>query len=236
MARTETSAPCSLRDPRVRAVLDRLHEAARGDRVRFLRLLPRVALGLLRRQTFGEAVAPEDMKDCYIPVSRDQGRFLYLTARALGARRIVEFGTSFGISTIYLAAALRDNGGKTVIGTELEPSKHARAVANIEEAGLEDHAEIRLGDALETLKEVPEPLDLVFLDGWKDLYLPILQLLRPKLRQGAVILADNILNFRKSLRPYVEYVQSGENGFESMTLRISDGTEYSCYLARAPSR
>ena len=123
-----------------------------------------------------------------------------------------------------------------MIGTELEPSKHARAVANIEQAGLGDVAEVRLGDALETVKEVPEPPDLGFMDGWKDLYLPILEILKPRLRPGAVVLADNILSFRKSLRPYVEYVQSGSNGFESMTLRISDGTEYSCYLGRTPSR
>jgi predicted O-methyltransferase YrrM len=90
--------------------------------------------------------------------------------------------------------------------------------------------DVRLGDALETLKEVPEPLDLVFLDGWKDLYIPVLELLKPKLRPGAVVLGDNIFTFRKALRPYVEYLQSGQNGFESVTLRISDGTEYSCYL------
>jgi predicted O-methyltransferase YrrM len=187
---------------------------------------------LLRGKSFSESFPPEAMRDCYIPVSRDQGRFLYLTARALGARQVVEFGTSFGISTIYLAAAVRDNGGGTVIGTELHASKHERAVAHIEEAGLGDVAEVRLGDALATLKEIPEPLDLVFLDGWKDLYIPVLGLLEPKLRPGAVVLGDNILNLflRKSLRPYVEYVQSGENGFESVTLRISDGTEYSCYL------
>jgi predicted O-methyltransferase YrrM len=230
MTRIETSPICSLRDPRVRGVLDRLHRAARWDLLRFVRLAPRVTSGLLRRKTFTESVSPGAMKDCYIPVSRDQGSFLYLTARALGAKRIVEFGTSFGISTLYLAAAVRDNGGGIVIGSELEPSKHRRAVAHIEEAGLADVVEVRLGDALETLKEVPEPLDLAFLDGWKDLYLPVLELLEPRLRPGAVVLADNIFSFRKALRPYVEYVQSGKNGFESVTLRISDGTEYSCFL------
>jgi predicted O-methyltransferase YrrM len=76
---------------------------------------------------------------------------------------------------------------------------------------------------------VPEPVDLVFLDGWKDLYLPVLKLLEPRLRPGAVVLADNIHTFRKALRPYVEYVQSGESGFESATLPISDGLEYSYY-------
>jgi predicted O-methyltransferase YrrM len=233
VAEVEIHQSCSLRDPRVRAVLDRLHRAARWDPVRFIRLAPRVTLGLLRRKTFPEAVPPEAMGGCYIPVSRDQGRFLYLTTRALAARRVVEFGTSFGISTIYLAAAVRDNGGGIVVGTELVPSKRERAVAHLREAGLAEVAEVRLGDALETLKEVPEPLDLVFLDGWKDLYLPVLELLEPKLRPGAVVLGDNIFTFRKSLRPYVEYLQSGKNGFESVTLRISDGTEYSCYLGRA---
>ncbi len=230
MTKLETNQICSLRDPRVRAVLDRLHRAARWDLLRFVRLAPTITSGLLRRKTFPESVSPEAMKDCYIPVSRDQGSFLYLTARALGAKRIVEFGTSFGISTLYLAAAVRDNGGGIVIGSELEPSKHQRAVAHIEEAGLAAVVDVRLGDALETLKEVPEPLDLAFLDGWKDLYLPVLELLKPRLRPGAVVLADNIFTFRKSLRPYVEYLQSGRNGFESVTLRISDGTEYSCYL------
>jgi predicted O-methyltransferase YrrM len=93
---------------------------------------------------------------------------------------------------------------------------------------------VRLGDALETLRDVPEPVDLVFLDGWKDLYLPVLELLKPKLRPGAVVLADNIHTFKKALRPYVEYVQSGSNGFVSTTLSISDGVEYSVCVGRAP--
>ena len=67
------------------------------------------------------------------------------------------------------------------------------------------------------------------MDGWKDLYLPVLELLTPKLRPGAVVLGDNIFTFRKGLRTYVEYLQSGSHGFESTTLRISDGTEYSFY-------
>ena len=227
MTKIETDQRCSLRDPRVRGVLDRLHRAARMDALRFIHLAPRVISGLLRRKTFAESVTPEAMKDCYIPVSRDQGRFLYLTARALGARRIVEFGTSFGISTIYLAAAVRDNGGGIVIGTELEPSKHEWAVAHLQEAGLGDVVDVRLGDALATLKEVPEPLDLVFLDGWKDLYLPVLELLKPRLRPGSVVIADNIFTFRKSLRPYVEHMQSGANGFVSTTLSLGEGFEYS---------
>ena len=219
----------SLQDERVRATLERLHAAARGDRLRFLGLVPRLLKGLLGGRSFWEALTPDVMKECYIPVSREQGELMYLTARAIGARCVVEFGTSFGISTLYLAAAVRDNDGEVVIGTELEPSKHRQAVANMKEAGLDPLTDIRPGDALETLREVPEPLDMVLLDGEKDLYLPVLELLKPRLRPGAVVLGDNIFTFRKSLRPYVEYMQSGRNGFRSTTLHISDGFEYSVY-------
>jgi predicted O-methyltransferase YrrM len=189
-----------------------------------------VLAGKLRGKALFDILTPEVARHVYIPVSPEQGRLLYLQARAIDARNVVEYGTSFGISTIYLAAAVKDNGGGKVVGTEIEPSKHARAVANLKQAGLDAIADVRLGDAIETLREVPEPLDLILLDGWKDLYLPVLKLLAPRLRRGAVVLADNIFTFKKGLRPYVEYVQSGANGFESTTLRISDGFEFSVYV------
>jgi len=169
------------------------------------------------------------LKDHPLPVSRETGRLLYVLARAMRARTIVEFGTSFGISTLYLAAAVRDNGGGAVIGSELEPSKHTRASEHLREAGLDDIASVRLGDAQATLADVAAPIDLVLLDGWKDGYLPILHLLTPKLRAGALVLADNIYTFKRALRPYVEYVQSGQYGFVSTTLDLADGFELSVY-------
>lgn len=219
----------SIRTERVQRVLDRLYVAARGDRFRIVALAPRLIIGHLRGKKFSEIMTPNVLKEVYIPVSPEQGEFLYLTARVLTAQRIVEFGTSFGISTIYLAAAVKDNGGGVVIGTEIEPSKHLRAIANVREAGLGEVVDIRLGNALETLQDVVEPIDMVFLDGEKDLYLSVLELIKPRLRTGAVVMADNILMFKKALRPYVEYVQSGKNGFESTTLKIGDGFEYSIY-------
>ena len=219
----------SLNDPKLQAVLERLHGAARGDRLRFLGLLPSVLPMFFGAKAPPAAEQAARLKDVYIPISRAQGRFLYLVARSLAARRIVEFGTSFGISTIYGAAAARDNGG-VVIGSELEPGKHRAACANLAEAGVGAYAEVRLGDALETLADVPPPIDLVLLDGWKELYLPMLKLLAPKLRTGAVVLADNIHTFRRALAPYVSYVQSGQNGFASITLPLADGFEYSVKL------
>jgi predicted O-methyltransferase YrrM len=220
----------TLDDPRVQAVLERLHRAARGDWRFFAKNLP-----MMLRMVFGNEAKPaaeqaQRLKDVYIPISREQGRFLYLVARSLSAKRIVEFGTSYGISTLYAAAAARDGGGR-VIGSELEPGKHRAATAHLAEAGLAEWAEVRLGDARETLRDVPGPIDLVLLDGWKELYLPMLELLAPKIRPGGVVLADNIKTFRRALAPYVAHVQSGRNGFASVTLPLADGFEYSVRLA-----
>ena len=220
----------TLRDDSVVRVLNRLHESAKADNIKLLKLLPRILLGKLSGKTFFEIINPKDVKDIYMPLDKEQGRLAYQTARAIGAKNIVEFGTSFGISAIYLAAAVKDNGGGKVIGTEIEPDKYRKSIDNISEAGLSDFIDVRLGDALETLKEMDQPVDMVLLDGWKNLYLPVLELLKPKLRVGSVVLGDNIYTFKTELKPYVEYMQSGKNGFESTTLPMKDGFEYSVYL------
>jgi predicted O-methyltransferase YrrM len=225
---SQTVGSMSLEDPRVAAVLGRLHRDARRSEIpRILRTLPNVARAWASEGR--DAVGPALFRNAYIPVSAEQGRFMYVTACAIGAKRIVEFGTSFGISTLYLAAAARDNGGGMVVGSELEPRKWEVARANLAEAGLAGHADIRLGDALKTLADVPSPVDFVLLDGWKELNLPILDLLLPKLRNGSVVLADDIFRFRKAMAPYVELMQSGRNGFRSTSLRIGGGFEYSVY-------
>jgi predicted O-methyltransferase YrrM len=132
------------------------------------------------------------LKDVPLPVSRETGTLLYMLARSSGAKTIVEFGTSFGISTLHLAAALRDNGGGRLITSEFEPSKAARARANLTAGGLIDLVEIREGDALQTLSaDLPKSIDLVLLDGAKGLYPDILDLLEKQLRPGALIVADN---------------------------------------------
>lgn len=131
-------------------------------------------------------------KDLPLAVSRETGTLLYMLARASRAATIVEYGTSFGISTLHLASALRDNGGGRLVGSEFEPSKVAKARENIAAAGLADLVEIREGDALQTLaRDLPLSIDLVLLDGAKGLYPEILALVEPHLRRGAVIVADN---------------------------------------------
>ncbi|WP_454812680.1 O-methyltransferase [Labrys neptuniae] len=132
------------------------------------------------------------LKDLPLAVSRETGLLLYMLARSCRAQTIVEFGTSFGISTLHLAAALRDNGGGRLITSEFEPSKLERARQNLAAGGLLDLVEIREGDALRTLSTgLPEAIDLVLLDGAKALYPEILDLLESRLRPGALIVADN---------------------------------------------
>jgi len=152
-------------------------------------------------------------KGVHLAVSRETGTLLYMLARSMKARSIVEFGTSFGISTLHLAAALKDNGGGRVIGSEFEPSKVARARANMAAAGLADLVDIREGDAVETLaRDLPDSIDLVLLDGAKTLYAHVLGLLAPRLRPGALIVADNA-----SMCPqYLEVVRAPGSGYLSV--------------------
>lgn len=218
-----------LDDPKIAATLKTLHARAKGDVWVFARALPAILGSVLRGRPAIDGALPY-LKDAYIPVDPDQGRLLYLTARAIGARTIVEFGTSFGISTIYLAAAARANNG-VVIGTELEPAKVKAARANVAEAGLAQFVDIREGDAMKTLAPLDATVDFLLLDGWKDIYLPMIKLLAPKMRAGAVVLADNIFTFKKTLRPYVAYMQDRANGFDSVTVPLGHGMEYSVRLA-----
>lgn len=143
------------------------------------------------------------VKDLWLPVSRATGNLLYLLARSSHARTIVEFGTSFGISTLFLAAALRDNGGGSLITSEFEPSKVARAAQNLADGGLLDLVDIREGDALETFAQLPEAVDLVLLDGAKSLYLDVFKLIEPRLRPGALIIADDADNCPE----YLDYIR-----------------------------
>nr|WP_199047959.1 O-methyltransferase [Dyella sp. ASV24] len=152
------------------------------------------------------------LKDLPLAVSRETGLLLYMLARGSHAQTIVEFGTSFGISTLHLAAALRDNGGGRLITTEFEPTKVMRARGNLVAGGLADLVEIREGDALQTLAtDLPECIDLLLLDGAKALYPEILHLLENRLRPGAYIVADNA-----DYSPeYLAYVRAPANGYLS---------------------
>lgn len=165
------------------------------------------------------------LKDFPLAVSKETGALLYMLARSCRARTVVEFGTSFGISTLHLAAALRDNGGGLLITSEFESLKVAQARDNLKAGGLLDLVEIREGDALRTLgKDLPDSIDLVLLDGAKALYPEILSLVESRLRPGALIIADNA----DYAPEYLARVRSPAQGY--MSIPFAEDVELSMRL------
>jgi predicted O-methyltransferase YrrM len=170
----------------------------------------------------------DTMSTFYIPVTPEAGRLLYSLVRATRPATIVEFGMSLGISGIHLASALRDNGTGRLVTTELSEAKIAAAKQTFAQTGLDDLITVLEGDALSTLAELDGPVDFVLLDGWKELYLPVLKLLEPRLSAGTLVVADN--TEAADARPYLDYVRGAENGYVSVNfpVRERDSMEISC--------
>jgi predicted O-methyltransferase YrrM len=219
-------------DPRAEAVAERLHAIGEGQQEALTRhyltnVLPKREAG--EKYTYPNA---DFMRDKLIPLDRDKCYLCYLLCRAVRATRVVEFATSFGVSTIYLAAAVRDNvrengGSGVVIGTEIEPTKAKAARANFTEAGLIEFIDLREGDARETLKDAGGPVDFLLLDSWIPLARPIAELLAPQLRLGAMVLCDNTTQFAEEYKDYLNFVRNPGNGFRSITLPHDGGFELS---------
>jgi predicted O-methyltransferase YrrM len=213
----------TLNAPVVRSVLERLFGSAALDD----NIPPRLPAG----RTFESATAQE-LADAYereyMPISEPGGHLLYSLVRSSRPQTVVEFGTSFGISTIYLAAAVVDNGIGQVFGTEMSAAKLVAAQANLEEAGIAGPLRILAGDALDTLADISGPIGFVLLDGWKELCLPVLRLLEPKLAEGALVVADDI-NF-PSMATYLNYVRHPSSGYVNVTFPVEDGMEISCLV------
>jgi len=241
----------TLTTPRTAAVLDRLFAAAEAQEAAHAQEAARPGRGRGSRQEQRDARAEEAapgreggaapapwaslsaqeradaLADAYIPVSRAGGQLLYALTRAIRPATVVEFGTSFGISTIFLAAAVTDNGTGRVVSTELSKVKVGRAEENLRAAGVDGPVTVLAGDARETLAAVPGPVGLVLLDGWKDLYRPVLKLLEPKLAPGALVVADDT-SF-PSVAGYLAYVRDPAHGYVTVAFPVEDGMELSAW-------
>jgi predicted O-methyltransferase YrrM len=212
----------SLAAPQLAATLRRLFAAAAQDGD-----APPLPPGRTSWAAASALDRADAFRDFYIPISAEAGKLLYALVRASRPETVVEFGTSFGISTIYLAAAVTDNGTGHVASTELNDNKVKAARSNLQQAGVDGAVTILAGDARQTLADLAGPIGLVLLDGWKDLCLPVLRLLEPKLAPGALVAADD--NNHASMTDYLDYIREPANGYVTVSFPVDDGMEISSW-------
>ena len=216
-----------LNDPKLEALLDRLHaqsDAEVGETDAYFETRERE--GSLDYDNFCDQDMHRFLSDKMVALDRDKAEFCYQLCRSLRATRVVEAGTSFGISTLYLAAAVRDNQVENgvVIGTEHEPKKAEVARKNFKEAGLGDYIDLREGDLRETLLDVGGPVDFMLVDIW-DVALPALEIVAPSLRSGAIVVCDNTTVDVAEYRDYFKFVNDPGNRFRTMTVPFQGGFE-----------
>jgi len=218
-----------IHDPALERLLAALH--AKSDEQ-----VPAIESYQTENARSGRSPAAAEIKafrsDKFVALDRDKAEFCYQLCRATNARRIVEAGTSYGVSTLYLAAALRDNirasgGHGTVIGTEYEPAKASTARAHFEQAGLNQYIDLREGDLRETLKHMDGPVDFMLVDIWIAMARPALELVSPHLRRGAIVVCDNTARHRDEYAGYFGFLEDPANGFRTMTLPFDGGLELS---------
>lgn len=217
----------TLKDSNLKKLLAELHarsEAQESLTAEYFRNRPKEGRAVYPHMDGGDHA---HFADKLVALEPDKAEFCYVLCRAMGAQRIVELGTSFGVSTLYLAAAVRDNGGGLVIGTENEPQKIAAARSNFAAAGLADLIELREGDLRETLKDVTAPIDFVLFDVWADAVRPALDLLLPRLRRGSVVCADNTAGRPLGYKALFEVLDDPSQGFHTINLPFKGGFEMS---------
>jgi predicted O-methyltransferase YrrM len=213
-------------DPQLERLLAGLH--ARSDQQ--MAALQRYAEQRQAAQPPAESEIKAFLSDKLVALDRDKAEFCYQLCRANNARGIVEIGTSYGVSTLYLAAAVRDNisatgGTGVVIGTEYEPEKASAARAHFEQAGLSGFIELREGDLRETLRDIDELVDFMLVDIWIPMARPALELVTPHLRPGAIVVCDNTDRYRDDYADYFAFLQAHD--FRTMTLPFDGGLELS---------
>ena len=215
-----------LSDPKVQALADRLNaQSVAQEAETGAWFSERAKKGELSWDGLDEK-SHRYMADKLVALEPAKAEFCYLICRALRATRVVEVGTSFGVSTLYLADAVRANGGGVVIGTEHEAAKAAAARANFAAAGLADLIDLREGDLRETLKVIEGPVDFVLMDIWTEMARPAIELIAPHLPPGAVVVADNTTQVRHAYGKFFEFVEDPTNGLRNITLPFDGGLEF----------
>jgi predicted O-methyltransferase YrrM len=179
-----------------------------------------------RRESRSQADMDDWRERTLLAVGPDSGQLINILVRSLAMPKILELGTSYGYSGIWLAEAARAKGG-TVTTMELRPNKTAYARAMATKAGLADYIDFKIGDAVAMIDELSFGLDFVLVDLWKDLYEPCLERFYPKLNPGAIVVADNMSHpGGEDARRYREAIRA-KSGITSIALPVGAGLEIS---------
>ncbi len=157
----------------------------------------------------------------YTNIAPENGQFLAILIRSIRAQNVLEIGTSNGYSAIYLAAALKETGGK-LITLEFDPARAAEAETHLQEVGLNDIVDVRIGNALDEIPMCDATFDLVFLDAEKNEYRRYLELALPNIRPGGLIVADDTVTMRHEMPDYVEFVFNTPQ-LHSVDIPLDDG-------------
>ncbi|ASL46169.1 hypothetical protein bAD24_III02145 [Burkholderia sp. AD24] len=165
-----------------------------------------------------------------LAVTPEMGKFLYNMVLAHRPARILELGSSCGVSTLYFADALRTMGSGIVVATELDPGKCAHLRAHVSAAGVDAHVDLREGDVFQTIAELRGTFDLVFMDVWADAYLDLFRRIEHLLRPGSIVLADNMYTAEDAVWPYKQYLE-GNPRFSTTTLGFESGVEFTVVAA-----
>ncbi|RKP53459.1 O-methyltransferase [Pararobbsia silviterrae] len=202
-------------DDTVAAVLATYHERIEHERA-------------LRRENPIKSPLPNGQDPWMRAVGPATGQLLNILARSLERPHILEIGTSYGYSGIWLAEAARAREGR-VTTMEMYDYKSAHAKDMATRAGLADWVDFQVGDALALIAALPHGIDFVLLDLWKDLYEPCLEAFYPKLNPGAIIVADNMI--RPGDEGIVRYSRAirSKPGVRSLLLPVGSGIEVSRY-------
>jgi predicted O-methyltransferase YrrM len=220
-------------DARVEALLDRLYEHHTAQGSTMAPYYAERAAGRSPNENWFDDRIHAFLRDKLVALDRPKAEFCYMMCRALRAHRVVEAGTSYGVSTLFLASAVRDNvtsgevkpGSPVVIATEYEAEKAKIARSHFAEAGLSHIIDLREGDLRQTLADLESPIDFALIDIWTPMARPALELVAPHLRTGGVVICDNTQQFRDAYQDYFAFVHDSGNGLRTMTLPFDGGLE-----------
>jgi len=196
----------------------------------YLEMIPSRKGDFLKEHGFSTADAQSSQGTAMsLAISPEMGQFLYNLTLMRRPARILELGSSYGVSTLYFASALHRIGQGQIIASELDASKCEKLKHHLQAAGLQHLVAVWEGDVFDLFNKLDGHFDMVFMDTWSNLYLDLFQQLEPFLKPGSVVITDNMYTAPDEVRDFKQYVD-GNPKFSSTTLDFESGVEFTVMI------